>query len=60
MFFSPFNIDINRVSEEVQMELIEIQSNTDLRNSFFTVTIDIFYKSYVCSKIYPLFIKNAK
>jgi hypothetical protein len=60
MFSSPFNIDINKVPEEVQMELIEIQSNTDLRNAFFTVTIDIFYKSYVCLKIYPLLIKNAK
>ena len=34
IFSSPFNIDVETVPDETQMELIDLQNNTDLRNKF--------------------------
>jgi hypothetical protein len=34
IFSSPFNIDVETVSDELQMELIDLQNDTDLRNKF--------------------------
>ena len=34
IFSSPFNIDVETVPDELQMELIDLQSNNDLRNTF--------------------------
>lgn len=34
MFSSPFNIDVDTVPEDFQMEVIDMQNNTDLKNIF--------------------------
>jgi hypothetical protein len=34
IFSSPFNIDVETVPDELQMELIDLQNDTDLRNKF--------------------------
>lgn len=60
MFSSPFNIDVDTVPEDFQMEVIDMQNNTDLKNVFFSVNIENFYKSYVSPEKFPLLTKNAK
>jgi hypothetical protein len=60
MFSSPFNIDVNLIPEMFQMEVINIQSNSDLKNVFFSVGIHDFYRLYVNSESFPLLIQNAK
>jgi len=42
VFFSPFNIDLNTVPEDFQMEVIDKQNSTDLKNVFFSLNIKIF------------------
>ena len=44
MFPSPINIDVDTVPEDFQMEVIDMQNNTDLKNVFFSVNIENFYK----------------
>ena len=57
MFSSPFNIDVDTVPEDFQMEVIDMQNNTDLKNVFFSVNIENFYKSYVSPEKFPLLTK---
>ena len=35
IFSSPFNIDVETVPDELQMELIDLKHDTDLRNKFY-------------------------
>ena len=35
IFYSPFNIDVNTVPEDFQIEVIDMQNNIDLKKSFF-------------------------
>jgi hypothetical protein len=60
IFSSLFNIDVEKVPSKYQMEIIDIQSNSDLKNAFFTVDIHKFYKSYVSKSKFPLLTANAK
>lgn len=58
MFSSPFNIDVDTVPEGFQMEVIDMQNNTDLKNVFFSVNIENFYESYVSPEKFPFLTKN--
>nr|ABE27268.1 unknown [Nosema bombycis] len=60
IFSSPFNIDVDKIPPEYQMEIIDMQSNSNLKNAFFTVDIQTFYKLYVGNVEFPLLAKNAK
>ncbi|MEE6528815.1 hypothetical protein FKM82_017485, partial [Ascaphus truei] len=44
LFSSPFSINIDSVNEELQMEVIELQSNTVLKTKYDDVGIPEFYK----------------
>nr|XP_060480095.1 general transcription factor II-I repeat domain-containing protein 2-like isoform X1 [Panthera onca]XP_060480096.1 general transcription factor II-I repeat domain-containing protein 2-like isoform X1 [Panthera onca] len=44
LFSSPFSVNINNVSEELQMEVIELQCNTILKTKYDCVGIPEFYK----------------
>ena len=48
------------VPENFQMEVINIQNSTDLKNVFFSVNIDNFYKSYVSPEKISAFDEKCK
>ncbi|XP_015974818.2 general transcription factor II-I repeat domain-containing protein 2-like [Rousettus aegyptiacus] len=51
LFSSPFSINIERVCEELQMEVIELQCNTILKTKYNDIGIPEFYK--YLNKSYP-------
>ena len=34
LFASPFSVDVEIISEDIQMEIIELQCNNELRNKY--------------------------
>lgn len=54
MFSSLFDIDVDTVTEDFQMEVIVKQINIDFKNVFFSVNIEHFYKSYVSPEKFPI------
>lgn len=58
LFSSPFSIDVETVNDSLQLEVIELQSSTELRDKFFEVGVKEFYK-YLPSEIYPGLYKNG-
>ena len=46
MFSSPFNIDVDTVPEDFQMEVIDMQNNTDLKNELSFSKHIKFFKIY--------------
>ena len=61
LFAQPFDITPDDVSEEFQMELIDLQSNEFLKSSFHSdgVSLKDFYKKYL-NETFPNLIDNAK
>ena len=47
------------VPDELQMELIDLQSNTDLRNTFHSVNIQKFYQNYITFQKFPRLVTNT-
>lgn len=45
VFSMPFNVDCESVKPELQLELIELQCNTELKQLFFNLTKTEFYKA---------------
>ena len=45
LFAQPFAVNVDAVSEELQMELLELQSDSDLRCRFRELSLQDFYKS---------------
>ncbi|XP_003739323.1 general transcription factor II-I repeat domain-containing protein 2A-like [Galendromus occidentalis] len=45
LFSSPLTMDVAAAADSIQLELIEFQNNTDLRNKFATVEISRFFQS---------------
>lgn len=60
MFSPRFNIEVDTVPDGFQMEVIDIQNNTNLKYVFFSANIENFYKSYVSAEKFQLLTKNAK
>lgn len=53
LFTSPFNVEVNSVPEKYQLELIDLQCNTELKNLFFaTEDIAYFYKKFLKEEVY--------
>lgn len=53
LFGSPFSIDANSAPESMQMELIELQCNSELERKFREVPVIEFYKQYISRDSYP-------
>jgi hypothetical protein len=60
IFSSPFNIDVETVPDELQMELIDLQNDTDLRNKFQNVDMHSFYQKYISLEKFPRLGAHAK
>lgn len=45
MVSSPFNIDVDTIPDDFHIEMIDMKNNTYLKNVFFSVHIEFFYKS---------------
>ncbi|KAL2087322.1 hypothetical protein ACEWY4_018381 [Coilia grayii] len=58
LFAHPFSVDVDTVSEEVQMELLELQSNSHLHNLYKELSLLEFYKSVPAQ--YPKIRKHAQ
>lgn len=43
MFLNPFNININNISNQLQMEILELQHNETLNTAFSVENIQQFY-----------------
>lgn len=58
LFAHPFSVDVDTVSEEVQMELLELQCNSHLHNLYKELSLLEFYKSVPAQ--YPKIRKHAQ
>ncbi|XP_076645577.1 general transcription factor II-I repeat domain-containing protein 2-like [Halictus rubicundus] len=56
IFSSPFNIDLERIPEEFQMEIIDLQNDTEIRNKF----QNDFYKLHFPATKFPLLATHAR
>ncbi|KAJ3581116.1 hypothetical protein NHX12_017622 [Muraenolepis orangiensis] len=45
LFAQPFSVNVDAVSEELQMELLELQSDSDLHSRFRELSLQDFYRS---------------
>lgn len=52
-FSSPFHVDVSTVSETLQMEIIDLQCNSELRLLYPTTSKIDFYNKYVTAEKYP-------
>ena len=59
LFASPFSINPNSPPESMQMELIELQCNSELERKFCEVPLIQFYKLYISHESYPSFRSHA-
>jgi hypothetical protein len=53
MFSSPFGVDASTVSETLQMELIDLQCNVELKNIYPTIPKIEFYSKYITATKFP-------
>ena len=60
IFSSPFNTDVETVPDELQMQLIYLQNDTDLKNKFQNVEIHNFYQNYTNLEKIPRLGAHAK
>ncbi|XP_064080582.1 general transcription factor II-I repeat domain-containing protein 2B-like [Macrobrachium nipponense] len=50
---SPFSVDVATIPEDIQMEIIELQCNDELRKKFDNSSVYQFYKKHVSVTVYP-------
>ena len=63
LFGTPFDVDVNTISEKFQTDVIEMQCSDELKAKFYTDGISLldFYKKYLLeSGLYPSLTNNAK
>ena len=62
LFSTPFDVQVDTVHENHQMELVELQSSNELKSKFHAegVLLLEFYKKYLESKQYLNLITHAK
>ena len=51
LFTSPFSVDVTTIPENIQMEIIELQCNNELRKKFDDSSVYQFYKKHVSIKL---------
>ena len=59
LFVSPFEVDIDSAPNLYQMELVDLQCNTDLKAKFHDFPLMDFYQKYVRAEKLPHLRKNA-
>lgn len=59
LFAQPFTISVDTVSDYLQMELIELQSDSELQHKFRSLPLTDFYKCVPANK-YPKMCKKAQ
>ena len=59
LFSTPFLMDAQEVEESLQLELIEMQCDSSLRNQHHLLSLSDFYRSLERTR-FPLMIRNAK
>lgn len=52
IFSCPFHVDVNSVPENLQMELIELQCNNEMKQIFASSSKNNFYNTYITSERY--------
>jgi hypothetical protein len=53
IFSSPFQVDVSTVPEAVQMEIINLQCNNELKQIYTTTSKIDFYNPYITAETYP-------
>lgn len=59
LFSQPFSISVDSVPDHIQMELIEFQCDSELKNKFMSLHLKDFY-THVSSERYPSIRKHAQ
>ena len=59
LFADPFGIDINVAPDILQVQLIEIQNNSDIRRAFGEHDLSAFYGRYVLFETYQNLTKHV-
>ena len=59
---TPFDIQVNAVTEKYQMKLIELQCSNEIKSKFQCEHVSLFdfYKKYLESKLHPNLVKHDK
>ncbi|KAI6657768.1 General transcription factor II-I repeat domain-containing protein 2-like [Oopsacas minuta] len=60
IFSNPFSLEPIELPEHLQLELVDMQCNQDLKAKFNDVTLIDFYQKYLSSSDYPNLIKHCK
>ena len=60
VFASPFSVDVTAIPEDIQMEIIELQCNDELRKKFDDSSVYQFYKKHVSVTVYPKLSAHAR
>lgn len=54
IFSCPFQVDVNSVPENLQMELIELQCNNEMKQIFASISKIHFYNTYITERFFNL------
>lgn len=60
VFGNPFTVEVDSAPELLQMELIDIQANNELRAKFDSESLDQFYRKYLDDEHFPALFTLAK
>ena len=60
VFASPFSVDVTAIPEDIQMEIIELRCNDELRKKFDDSSVYQFYKKHVSVTVYPKLSAHAR
>ncbi|XP_064109642.1 general transcription factor II-I repeat domain-containing protein 2B-like [Macrobrachium nipponense] len=60
VFASPLSVDVTEIPEDIQMEIIELQCNDELRKKFDDSSVYQFYKKHVSVTVYPKLSAHAR
>ncbi|XP_063820200.1 general transcription factor II-I repeat domain-containing protein 2-like [Pseudophryne corroboree] len=59
LFSMPFTVNAANMPGSVQMELLDLQNNSSLREKFFNVPLFTFYKDYISQDTFPYLWQHA-
>ncbi|KAJ8285834.1 hypothetical protein GJAV_G00031440 [Gymnothorax javanicus] len=59
MFATPFNVQPSDVPDNLQMEIIELQNNNEIKAKYNNLSLLDFSKLYVCAEDFPILRRHA-